>query len=98
MTLFFRVNKKLRTWVSSIDVFEDWLVAGYGSGDVAIFRVRENDTNQYPFYSFNAHSRPVSSVQFHPSDVSKSQKHFKNLISFLNQLSHMIWAISLECV
>ena len=73
MTLFFRFNKKLRTWVSSIDVFEDWLVAGYGSGDVAIFRVRGNDSNQYPFHSFNAHSRPVSSVQFHPSDVSKNQ-------------------------
>lgn len=76
--------------MSSIDVFEDWLVAGYGSGDVAIFRVTENDSNQYPFYSFNAHSRPVSSVQFHPSDVSKNQKHLKNLTG-INQ------TISIDC-
>ena len=66
----FRRNVSCRSGVCAIDSFSDKVLVGYSSGNCAIFSISEEGTGPiYPLQTFPAHSRPITTLKFHPIDV-----------------------------
>jgi hypothetical protein len=52
----------------SIDSFSDLIVAGYASGQVAVFKVSAANQTINPLHVFDTHGLPISSICFHSFD------------------------------
>jgi hypothetical protein len=63
-------NSKSRGSVCAMDSFGDKVLVGYSVGNIAMFKVKDDEKEIKPVYTIQAHCRPVTAISFHPVNVS----------------------------